>query len=476
MMSDEFSYLLGADTFVHGRLVNAPPSLSQFFESPHELVRPVYASKYPPGQAMLLALGQRLFGSPFYGVIIENAALIFFVSLMLFSWVSYWPALLTAAMVAACLQPGMYWADSYWGGSLAACGSAAMLLGIGMYRSKQPLLTGVMIAFGLLLLSWTRPFEGAVFAGAVFVIFGKELWRHRSPRVWFTTLCVLAAGGAWTGYYNRAITGSALELPYMLHYHQYNTTPQLWILPVRPEPVYSYPRLAVIHGAKGVEMGEYERDRHWPQGLGVILIESLKKIGGTLGAALLFTLLFPVAFRDPRYRQMAAVAGAVFFALTLETFHMQHYAAPAWGALAVMIAVWVERAWDLRIRGHRLGPGLVAIALIATPVSVAFRVRAIPSAPADWPNRRTALIQQLSQLDRDQLVVVRYPAPSWEIGEEWVYNGADIDRQRVVFAHDLGRSQNQALLDYYTNRTAWLLSFDENSAEEHLQPYPSLAR
>ncbi len=111
---DEFSYLLGADTFVHGRLANPALPPGKFFEAPHVLVRPAYASKYPPGQAMFLALGQVLFGSPFYGVIIGNALMLFTLCLMLFAWVPPQWALAVSAMFGLSLSPSMYWTNSYW--------------------------------------------------------------------------------------------------------------------------------------------------------------------------------------------------------------------------------------------------------------------------------------------------------------------------------------------------------------------------
>jgi hypothetical protein len=90
----------------------------------------------------------------------------------------------------------------------------------------------------------------------------------------------------------------------------------------------------------------------------------------------------------------------------------------------------------------------------------------------DWPSRDKALIARLSRLDRPQLVIVRYPWLSWRVEEEWVYNGADIDHQRVIFAHDLGTEENRALLNYYPGRSVLLLTFDPVSGEEKIEPYP----
>ena len=175
---------------------------------------------------------------------------------------------------------------------------------------------------------------------------------------------MFALGGAWTCYDNQAVTGHPFLLPYLLHDRQYNVTPVFWFLPLRPEPVYSHPRLESQHGTNGWEASVYRADQPWWCGLSIGLISSLQILGLSLGAPVLFTLLVPVAWRDPLYRKMVIVSGVFILALAVETFHYEHYAAPVFAALALMVAVWAEYAWKLKMGRLRVGVVLVVLALL----------------------------------------------------------------------------------------------------------------
>lgn len=57
LLQDEAAYLLQAHLFATGRWADPGPALPAFFEQPHVLVTPTLASKYPPGNSLLLTPG-----------------------------------------------------------------------------------------------------------------------------------------------------------------------------------------------------------------------------------------------------------------------------------------------------------------------------------------------------------------------------------------------------------------------------------
>jgi hypothetical protein len=69
------------------------------------------------------------------------------------------------------------------------------------------------------------------------------------------------------------------------------------------------------------------------------------------------------------------------------------------------------------------------------------------------------------------LVIVRYGSTygvNHDVDHEWVYNSADIDHSKIVWARDMG-PQNAELLQYFSSRQAWLLNGDD--PDPQLRPY-----
>ena len=84
------------------------------------------------------------------------------------------------------------------------------------------------------------------------------------------------------------------------------------------------------------------------------------------------------------------------------------------------------------------------------------------------PAMRLAVNEQLAGLPGKLLIFVHY-YPQHIFQQEWVYNAADIDGARVVWARDLGADENQKLRGYYPDRSAWLLEPDFRPPR--LRPY-----
>jgi hypothetical protein len=73
------------------------------------------------------------------------------------------------------------------------------------------------------------------------------------------------------------------------------------------------------------------------------------------------------------------------------------------------------------------------------------------------PNHNKARIAaQLAEVPGNHLVFVRAKTdPDNEL--QWIYNDADIDRSRIVWARDLGSETNAKLVKYYSARDVWIV-------------------
>jgi hypothetical protein len=103
---------------------------------------------------------------------------------------------------------------------------------------------------------------------------------------------------------------------------------------------------------------------------------------------------------------------------------------------------------------------LVCAASLTYSISVSWRNQPYPVGH-EWSLARAAAQSELEQRTAKQLVIVRY-SPAHIYHYEWVYNAADIDGAKVVWARSLGPEKDARLLDYFKDREIWYIAPDVN--------------
>jgi hypothetical protein len=96
--------------------------------------------------------------------------------------------------------------------------------------------------------------------------------------------------------------------------------------------------------------------------------------------------------------------------------------------------------------------------------------------PLEWmcagDPSRAAIQEKLSQEPGKHLIMVRY-SEDHNLHDDWVYNGADIDGAKVLWARELDANQNARLFAYFNDRQVWLVEPDADNTE--LLAYPLTA-
>jgi hypothetical protein len=260
-LHDEFSYLLAADTFSHGRLTNPTHPMWVHFESFHIIHQPTYMSKYPPAQGLVLAAGQLIAGHPIVGVWVSFALMCAALCWMLYAWVP--PRWAVLGGVLALINPVVgiagYWAQSYWGGAVAATGGALVLGGMKRLISQPRFSNSLLTGAGLAILANSRPFEGLLVslpAGA-FLLLHIINQRGRAlslsiRRVVAPMVIVLALTITGMGFYNLRVTGNPLHIPYQIHEATYAMTPVFLWQKLPPEPEYGHQVIRDFHATYAI--------------------------------------------------------------------------------------------------------------------------------------------------------------------------------------------------------------------------------
>ena len=235
---DEFSYLLAADIFAHGRLTNPSHPMWVHFESFHIIHQPTYMSKYPPAQGLALAAGQLIGGHPIVGVWMTFGLMCAAICWMLYAWVPPRWAILGGVLVMINPMLGIagYWAQSYWGGAVVATGGALVLGGIRRLMRQPRVRDSLLTGFGLAILANSRPFEGLLVSlpAGIFLCIQIAGQRGHALRISIQQIVipistVLALTIAAMGFYHLRITGHPLRMPYQIHEETYGMAPVfLW--------------------------------------------------------------------------------------------------------------------------------------------------------------------------------------------------------------------------------------------------------
>ena len=471
IIHDEASYLLQSDTFASGRITNPPHPMGVHFETFHVNQWPTYQSMYLPGKGLFMAAGQMLFGSPWFGMLLAWALAVGATVWMLQGWMPprwallgglFWVARF-AVFEQVNMRPNY---GDYWNSPEVILGGALVFGAAGRLRKKMTWSASTAMGAGLSLLMITRPLEG--FVVSVPVILGVMYWAMRDGRrvpEWSRLLApaalILGVTAAGLLYYNWKSTGSALTMPYQVNWEQYHITkPFLWQAK-RALPHYNHISMRTMYIFW--EIPDYLNTRHW-DGLREHELKQIQRY--YLYWFFPVTPLFVIGGLDlmkrKRKRLLVIATLALLGVLMLMTWPAQpHYlAAGACAVVAVMLFGLREvRTWKIGHRrfGMALSRGLMAAVLALCALRVGLLI-ADPFGVIEYEGIHVSLQHAVARAEAQkmpgkQLVIVYYRR-NYQPMEEWVYNLANVDQQKVIWARNMGAKANEELLRYYSDRQA----------------------
>jgi hypothetical protein len=337
---------------------------------------------------------------------------------------------------------------------------------------------GAILGAGFAISILTRPFETiflVIGAGLYFVIAKPAKFRLLKRAVPVICLATLP-GIVLTLAQNKAVTGSWTMLPYQLSRYEYgvpttftfqpNPTPHQ---PLSHQEEIDYKSQTLVHGSGRETLAGY-----WHR-----LVQRIRFYRFFLLAPLYiaFAVFLITAFRCRAALWIIAALALFALGTTFYPYFFPHYIAAA-ACLFLLAAIIGLQRIKLRYAAQAILVVCAAHFLFwyGLHLTAGIDTAAAMNKYDSWdyidfgdPEGRFAIAHQLDALPGKQLVFVHY-SPR-HIFHDWIHNAADIDRAHVVWARDMGASENRKLLHYFPNRTAWI--FEPDVWPPALKPYRS---
>jgi hypothetical protein len=179
----------------------------------------------------------------------------------------------------------------------------------------------------------------------------------------------------------------------------------------------------------------------------------------------------PRVLRDRRMRFVLFATASLAVGLAVNFYLFPHYAAPGTALVYILLLQCMRHLRVWRPEGRPVGLFLVRAIPVVCVLLCGIRIWSGPLGvsvdrwPAMWYGTpplglpRAQTCSTLSRHEGNQLAIVRY-APNHDPLDEWVYNKADIDTARIVWAREMDSKSNAELIAYFQERNVWLVEPD----------------
>jgi hypothetical protein len=481
VIHDEASYLFQAKLFASGRWTAPPPPIPEFFEQWHVFVVPHYASKYPPGHALLLAPGV-LLGLPGMMPVLLGAAtgaLVFSIARRLSNGVIAfwtWGWWVTTPMV-------LWLFGSYFSQSTSAfcwmLGWYALL----RWRDDEPARRDrwlFVVAASVAWLGLTRPLTALAYALPIGVY---VLWKVAQRREWRTLGLAMALGVAMLAMiplWSIKTVDSARTTPYGLYSKMYfpwdapgfglDSSPPMRALP---------PDMAAMTGA-GLDPRHAYHASALPRTMAERTYYVIKDMVGpprvilTVFAVIgLFALTAELAF---------GLAAAVVLLVCYLWFNHGStwtvYYVEIQPVLAMVVALGLWRVMHLRLpadprgRTRAVAPFVAAVSLLMTLFLAEFtrvivtQAHAVAAAAQRYQRTFLASVDQVPA--KRSIIFVRY-SPRHDPHLSLIFNDPDLAGAPHWFVYDRG-ADNARLLRAAPDRVPFLYDEESGVLQSYLPP------